>query len=148
MIVADPTIAAIPDVALRQQVLFVEIPLGSIHRGALARSSAPGQCELVVGVNHLADGFVECLLTDVTPVDPGELARIDVIQRSRRLHRSEIAAKAKHRGQIARNGVFELGIVAGERTEAAPVQPVLSIAQDIEQMNWLQVLGDLDFQSA
>jgi len=77
------------------------------------------------------------------------LAWIDVAQSARGLHRSEIAAKAKYGGQIARNGVFELGIVSGERTEeAGPVQPVLGIAQDIEQMDRLQALGDLDLQSA
>ncbi len=42
MVVANTSIATIPDVVLRQKVLFVNIPFGTINRGTLPRSPELG----------------------------------------------------------------------------------------------------------
>jgi len=78
MIVANPAVTTIADMALRQQVLLIKIPLGAVDRRALACSPASGQRELVVRIDNLPDGFVQSLFADMALVDSGELTRVEI----------------------------------------------------------------------
>ncbi len=59
VVVANAAVAAIADVVLRQQVLFVHAPLGAVGRRALAAAPVAGQLELVVQIDDIDRRLVE-----------------------------------------------------------------------------------------
>lgn len=73
MVVANAAIPAVADVVLRQQVLFVQAPLGPVRGHALAAAPVFRQRKLVVRVDDLHDRLVEPLFRDVMQVQPGHL---------------------------------------------------------------------------
>jgi len=48
MIVADATPAPVADVVFAEQILFVDIPLGAVRGGPLARAPQFGQLEAII----------------------------------------------------------------------------------------------------
>src|SRR5712692_6571360 len=48
MIIADATPASVADVVFAQQILFIDIPLGAVRSGSLARAPQFGQSEAII----------------------------------------------------------------------------------------------------
>src|SRR5215204_4188381 len=82
MIVANAAITSVADVVLGEQVLLVQIPFCAVDGSALARSPTSWQGEASVGIDDLANRFIEPLLRNVPPVDPGKLSPVDIAQRA------------------------------------------------------------------
>jgi hypothetical protein len=82
MIVPDAAIPLPPiaDVVLRQEILLIYLPLGSVGRGMFARPPEPGQVEAVIRMNHEPDRFIQVLAGDMALIDPGDVAAIHGVQ--------------------------------------------------------------------
>jgi len=78
VIVGNTAIAAIADVALRQQVVLVQVPLGAVGRRAFRVAPVVRQPEPVVGVDDGTDRRFQFLRGDLALVDEGNLARAQV----------------------------------------------------------------------
>ena len=76
MVIPDPAIAAVTNVIFREQILFIEIPLGAVGGSALARALMLRQGEPIVTVNNFGNGFLQILLREVALIDPGDLPPI------------------------------------------------------------------------
>src|SRR6266852_693968 len=76
MIVPDAAIPPIADMVLREEILLVHLPLGSVGRGMLARPPEPGEIEAVIRMNNEPDRFIQVLDGDMALVDPGDVAAI------------------------------------------------------------------------
>ena len=98
VIIADAAVTAIVDMAFRQQILLVEIPLGAIDGSLFAAFPVFGQEELVVGVDHPDDRLPQTLLGHVVEVQPSDLLATEILDRARRLRRTQIAPVTEQRG--------------------------------------------------
>src|SRR5690348_6277324 len=72
MIVPDATIPPIADVVLREEILLIHLPLGSVGRGMFARPPEPGEIEAVIRMDDEPDRFIQVLDSDMALIDPGD----------------------------------------------------------------------------
>src|SRR5712692_4796416 len=91
-LIADATPASVADVVFAQQILFIDIPLGAVRSGSLARAPQFGQSEAIITIDHLHIGIEKFLLRNVTLIDIGHLEAIEVLHRARGLGGPQIAA--------------------------------------------------------
>jgi hypothetical protein len=69
-------------------------------------------------------------------IDPGDLMRIRLLHRLRRLRGTEVAAVGKNGHQISEDRIVEFRFVTGERPEMArPVKPRFRVNQDVHQIH-------------
>lgn len=99
VVVPDAAVAAIAQVVLGQQVLFVDVPLCAVRRRALAGTPELRQGEPVEGVDHLEDRLVQTLLRHVVQVEPGHLLARQALDRQSGLGRPQVASVEKQRRQ-------------------------------------------------
>ncbi len=138
MIVANTPVPPVPDVILREEILFIHLPFGSIRRRMLARAPERGQIKAMIGMDHQPDRLFQVFEGDMALIDPGDVAAIHPVQRSGGLAGTQITAEAKHRGQIPCHSMLQFAVIAGNGTEEpGPVQPVLGMHQDFERRDRL-----------
>ena len=92
MIVSNTSIPPVPDVILREEILFIHLPLGSISRRMLARAPELGQIKAMIGMDHQSDRLIQVFEGDMALIDPGDVAAIHSIQRPGGLARTQITA--------------------------------------------------------
>jgi hypothetical protein len=98
VVIADATVTALVDMAFREQILLVEIPLRAIGGSVFAVSPVFGQEEWVVGIDHPDDGLLQTLRGHVVQVQPRDLLATESLDRARRLRRTQIAPVTEQRG--------------------------------------------------
>ena len=78
VVVGHPAIAAVPYVALRKQVVFVQVPLGAVGGSMLGIAPISRQLEPVVGVDGIADRGLKFFGGGLALIDEGDLPCADV----------------------------------------------------------------------
>lgn len=101
------------------------------------------QFKLVVGVNHLHDGFVQQVFTHVFQVQPGNLAAAQPLDGLGGLTRSQIAAIAEQRRDDPHPQILKATVRPGQGPEQlVQVQPALGIYHDIHDADRFHPFGD------
>ncbi len=76
MVIPNPAIAAIPNVLLRQQIVFVDVPFRAIGGRAFGRPPELREGTAVVGGNDTRNGLVQVVERNMALVQPRSLAPI------------------------------------------------------------------------
>jgi hypothetical protein len=109
VVVGDPTIAAVPDRVLGQQILLVQVELGAVRSGGLAGPPQPRQAAAVVAVDHFPKGGVQTSGGDMPPIGVRDLVRRNqTAGMAGGLPGAEIAAVAECGQDVAQHGVVQL----------------------------------------
>jgi hypothetical protein len=132
-VMRDPSVTAVTNVILREQILFIKIPFRSVGGCAFARSPKRRQQKSIVTVDDLGNRLIQRLFGNMPLIDPGDLPTIHSSHRLRRLRRSEIAAVCEYGGQISDDRVVEFRLMPGKRAEVArPIEPFLGIGHRVQ----------------
>jgi len=139
VVVTNPAPAAIPNVILTEQILFVDIPFRAICGRPLSGAPQLGQHETVVAIDHGHIGIEEILLRDMALIDVGDLEAIQALERAGSLGRAEVTAIAEGGRDIPLLGRNEPSLKAGKWAKSrGPVQPVFRVRQHVDDIAFRQ----------
>ena len=136
VVVGDPAIAAVADVALAQEVVLTQLHVGAVGDGHVRPSPQERKLEAGVGVDEVPLRSLKLLDVDVLVVDAAQGVAVHHLRGvTGRLAGPQIAAVAENRQEVTPGGVGDLGVGARRRAEVAGERrPVLGMLEDIEEM--------------
>ena len=148
VVVGDPTIAAVAEVLRSHQVILPQLHMGAVGDCRAPASPVPGQGEAGVLADDIDHPGFQLARGDVLGIGPPQrLGGRGPWRVPGRLARAEVAAVAEHGEQVSLDGVAELGIGAGGRSEVAGVAgPVFGVLEDVEEVALLHAGADLLFE--
>lgn len=100
MVIPHTTPPAIPDVIFTEQILFVDIPFGTIGGRTFSRAPPFDQFKAIVAIDHTDDGIKEFLLGDVVLIDLRDVSTVDRGHGPSGLRGTEITAVAEGRRDV------------------------------------------------